>query len=166
MRRYLPDAFITALIVVTAMAALWPCRGWVAALLRALTVFAIGLMFFLHGVRLSDAAMRAGLSHWRLHALILLCTFVLYPLFALSLEHLLPGLLPPAAWSGIVFLAVLPSTVQSSIAFTAVAGGNVAGALWAATISNLLGTVLTPLLVSVLLRTAGQGASMQQIGQI
>lgn len=159
MRRYLPDAFICALLLSLLLATLWPCRGAAAAAFHVATVAAIALMFFLYGVRLSSDAMRSGLTHWRLHLLILACTFVLYPLLAESCEWLLPRALPPAAWTGVLFLALLPSTVQSSIAFTAIGGGNVAGAICAATLSNLLGTLLTPLLVTWLLRAHGAGSA-------
>jgi sodium/bile acid cotransporter 7 len=166
MRRYLPDRFVLGLLLMVALASIWPCRGVGALVFHWLTVLAIALMFFLYGVRLSAAAMRAGLTHWRLHLTILLSTFVLYPLLALLLQRLLPNALPRPAWSGIIFLSLLPSTVQSSIAFTSMSGGNVAGAVCAATISNLIGTVLTPLLVTAVLRSAGQGVSADQIWEI
>ncbi|MFI4913598.1 MAG: bile acid:sodium symporter family protein [Steroidobacterales bacterium] len=156
MRRYLPDPFILALLATVAVATVWPCRGAAVQGFKLLTVLAIGLMFFLYGVRLSGATLLAGLAHWRLHMAILLCTFALYPLLGLAMARAAPGLLPPSAWLGLLFVCMLPSTVQSSIAFTSIAGGNVAGAICAATISNLLGTVLTPFLVAALVRTRGQ----------
>jgi sodium/bile acid cotransporter 7 len=166
LRRWLADPFILLLLATVLLASLAPCRGAGASFFHALTVLAIALMFFLYGLRLSGAAILAGMLHWRLHVVILLCTFVLYPLLALLLERLLPWLLPAAAWSGIVFLSVLPSTVQSSVAFTAMAGGNVTGAVCSATLSNLLGTVLTPLLVALLFRSRGPGVSTHEIAQI
>jgi solute carrier family 10 (sodium/bile acid cotransporter), member 7 len=165
-RRLIADPFILLLLGTVALASLWPARGAAATWFHIATVAAIAVMFFLYGVRLSGAAVRAGLLQWRLHVVILACTFLLYPLLALLLERLLPGLLPPALWSGVVFLALLPSTVQSSVAFTSVAGGNVAGAVCSATLSNLLGTVLTPALIAVVFRGRTPGVSAAEIGQI
>ena len=50
----------------------------------------------------------------------------------------------------------MPSTVQSSVAFTSVARGNVAGAIVSASASNLVGVVATPALV-MLLMSSGSG---------
>jgi len=143
-----------------------PARGAAATLFAQLTVAVIATLFFLHGVRLAPAALRAGLGHWRLQLLILGCTFALYPLLGVLLALSVPRWLPPPLWTGLLFVCVLPSTVQSSIAFTAMAGGNVAAALCAATASNLSGTLLTPALTALVLRTHGQSVSLGQVGQI
>jgi SBF-like CPA transporter family (DUF4137) len=45
--------------------------------------------------------------------------------------------------------------VQSSIAFTSIARGNVSAALVSASLSNIVGVVLTPLLVVLLMETSG-----------
>jgi sodium/bile acid cotransporter 7 len=45
---------------------------------------------------------------------------------------------------------------------TTLARGNVAGAVFNATVSSLLGMLITPLLVSVWLHTSGQGLSLQR----
>lgn len=112
---------------------------------------AIALLFFLHGARLSPEAALAGARYWRLHLVVLASTFVLFPALGLSAKALAPGLLTPPLWTGVILLCALPSTVQSSIAFTSIARGNVAAAICAATASNLLGMALTPLLVGLLL---------------
>jgi sodium/bile acid cotransporter 7 len=155
-----------ALLAALALASVVPCRGAAAAFFKILTWTAIASMFFLYGVRLSGAALLAGVVHWRLQALILACTFLVYPLLGLALTAGVPRWLPGELWTGVLFVCVLPSTVQSSIAFTSMAGGNVPAALCAATASNLLGTVLTPLLAALVLRTHGQTVSSGQIGQI
>ena len=113
----------------------------------------IALMFFLQGARLAPKAALAGARHWRLHAIVLSSTFLLFPLLGLIARALAPGLLTPPLWGGVLMLSVLPSTVQSSIAFTSIARGNVPAALCAATASNLFGIALTPLLAGLLLRT-------------
>jgi sodium/bile acid cotransporter 7 len=129
------------------------------------TQLAIAVLFFLHGAKLEPQAALAGARHWRLHVVVLLSTFVLFPLLGLTARALAPNLLPPTLWAGLLLLCVLPSTVQSSIAFTSIARGNVPAALCAATTSNLLGIVLTPLLAGLLLHTHG-GFSASAVGDI
>jgi sodium/bile acid cotransporter 7 len=131
-----------------------------------LTLAAIFALFFLHGVRLPREALLSGLTDWRLHAAILASTYVAFPLIGLALAGLFPRFLSPELWTGILFLCALPSTVQSSIAYTSMAGGNVAGAVAAAAFSNLLGVFLTPLLVSLMLQAQGASVSLGGIGKI
>jgi sodium/bile acid cotransporter 7 len=150
--RWFPDPFILALLATVALASFVPCYGEVASFFSVLTTVAIALLFFLHGVRLAREAIIAGLGHWRLHISILCCTFVVYPLVGFGLSKVLPGLLPVELWAGVLFLCMLPSTVQSSIAFTSIARGNIPGAVCAAAASNLIGILLTPVLVGVFLR--------------
>ncbi len=164
--RLLPDRFVLWLLAAVAVATLLPVRGAAAELVDGLTLAAIFALFFLHGVRLPRQALLSGLTDWRLHAAILAATYVAFPLIGLALAAAFPSLLPPILWAGILFLAALPSTVQSSIAYTSIARGNVAGAVAAAAFSNLLGVFLTPLLVTLMLETQGAGASFAGIGKI
>jgi sodium/bile acid cotransporter 7 len=129
-------------------------------------IFAIALMFFMQGVRLSRAAVLAGLTHWRVHLTILACTFILYPALGLALRAFAGPALPDQLWIGVIFLCLLPSTVQSSIAYVSIARGNVAAAVCAATASNLLGIFITPLLASLLLSTSGGGPSFADVWKI
>jgi sodium/bile acid cotransporter 7 len=155
LRRLFPDPFIFWLIGAVLLGSLLPVRGVAAQALDSATLAAIFLLFFLHGVRLPREALKSGLTDWRLHLAILGVTYLVFPAIGLTLRALAPGLLTPALWAGILFLCALPSTVQSSIAFTSMAGGNVAGAVAAAAASNLLGVLLTPLLVSLMLSASG-----------
>ncbi len=166
LRRFFPDPFILWLIGAVLLGSLLPVRGTAAAVVDAATLAAIFLLFFLHGVRLPREALLAGLTDWRLHLAILATTYAVFPIVGLGLKAIAPGLLTPALWAGILFLCALPSTVQSSIAFTSVARGNVAGAVAAAAASNLLGVFLTPLLVSLMLSTAGADFSLAGIVKI
>jgi sodium/bile acid cotransporter 7 len=115
--KFLPDNFTLALIGTLVVASVLPCRGKAAVIVDYLTNVAIALLFFLHGAKLSRQAVVAAASHWRLHILVLLTTFVLFPLLGLALKPLLLPLVTPALYAGIPFLCTLPSTVQSSIAF-------------------------------------------------
>lgn len=162
LRRFRPDPYIVALLSTVAFASLLPAQGLVEGVLDQLVIVAIGFLFFLYGARLSTETMVAGLRHWRLHLLVLALTFVLFPLCGLALRPLLDAELA----AGVLFLCLLPSTVQSSIAFTSVAKGNVAAAICTASLSNVLGVLLTPLLVALLLSSGGvhiSGGTMVKI---
>jgi solute carrier family 10 (sodium/bile acid cotransporter), member 7 len=148
------DRFLAAILFTVALASVVPARGEAAATTNWLTDAAIMLLFFLHGARLSPEAALAGARHWRLHAVVFLSTFVLFPLLVVSFHLVAPALLSAPLWAGLLLLSALPSTIQASIAFTSVAGGNVSAALCSASASNLLGTVLAPLIAGMLLASS------------
>lgn len=150
------DPFTTLLLCVVVLAALWPAQGWAEQGLRGLTQAAIALLFFMHGAKLSRQQVFAGLLHWRLHLAIFACTFVLFPLLGLLLRPLAQPLVGAALYAGVLFMCALPATVQSAIAFTSLARGNVPAAICSAAASSLLGIFLTPLLVLWLLGTSSE----------
>ncbi|HET7312739.1 bile acid:sodium symporter family protein [Salinisphaera sp.] len=165
--RFLPDNFILALIAAIVLATFLPIRGAAAAVYEHATTGAIALLFFLHGAKLSRAAVIAGASNWRLHLCVLAATFVLFPAIGLAAQPLLSDLLTPALAAGVLFVCLLPSTVQSSIAFTSIAGGNVSAAVCSASASNLLGVFLTPALAGLLMSQAGHaGSSLSAVAHI
>ncbi|WP_426804365.1 bile acid:sodium symporter family protein [Stenotrophomonas sp. SrG] len=153
--RLRPDNFTLALLGTVLLASLLPMHGPAAMVLDDVTDVAIAALFFLHGARLPRESIMAGLLHWRLHLTILACTFVLFPLFGLAFKPLDGWLLTPELYIGVLFLCALPSTVQSSIAFTSLARGNVPAAVVSASLSSILGVFLTPLLLALLAGTAG-----------
>lgn len=166
--RFLPDNFTLALIATVVLASLLPAQGATAQFFEGLTTAAIALLFFLHGARLSRAAVVAGLGHWRLHLLVLACTFALFPLLGLVLEPLFAAVLTPDLVVGMLFLCTLPATVQSAIAFTAMARGNVSAAVCSASASSLIGVFTTPLLVGWLVVPGGVSGSgeLEAVGRI
>ncbi len=159
------DRFSLALLLTVALASLLPVRGGGAVIAHNVTVAAIALLFFLHGAKLSRAAIVAGLTHWRLHLTILAITFAIFPLIGLAAHALAAPVLVPGLAAGLLFLCLLPSTVQSSIAFTAMARGNVPAAVCSASASNLLGIALTPALVALTMgaSASGGGVAIDQI---
>ncbi|MGB5853489.1 MAG: bile acid:sodium symporter family protein [Rhodanobacter sp.] len=161
--RRLPDNFTLALLATVLLASLLPARGTAARVFDLVTDAAIALLFFLHGAKLPRRSIVQGMTHWRLHLTVLAGTFVLFPLLGLLLRPVGDLLLTPELSLGLLFVCLLPSTVQSSIAFTAIAGGNVPAAVVSASVSNLLGIVLTPLLVGLLLESHGGGVSWQGV---
>ncbi|MGZ3159138.1 MAG: bile acid:sodium symporter family protein [Burkholderiaceae bacterium] len=162
--RFLPDNFTIALLIVVLAASVLPCQGQSAQVFDLITTIAIGLLFFFHGAKLSREAVIAGATHWRLHLTVLACTFVMFPLLGLALQPVLQPLMTPQLYLGMLFLCVLPSTVQSSIAFTAMARGNVPAAICSASASNLIGIFLTPALVAMIVVAHSGGHS--QLGSV
>lgn len=161
-----PDPYIVAILLMVVLASLLPVSGQAAVWFGWLTKAAIALLFFLHGARLPREQVVAGLIHWRLHLTVLASTFVLFPLLGLGLVQLPEWLLPEPLAAGVLYLCLLPSTVQSSIAFTSQARGNVAAAVVAASTSNLIGVILTPLLVGVFLHTTTGGISLEAVKDV
>lgn len=160
------DPFLVSILATVAIAALLPADGAVLDGFTLVSKLAIGLLFFLYGARLSTSEAVAGLRHWRLHAIILAATFVLFPLLGLAASVLTPWLLTDPLYLGVLYLCLLPATVQSATALVAVAGGNVPGAIVSASASNLLGIVVTPLLVSATMAVQGAGPNAYVIREI
>ena len=133
------DTFLLALLAVVTVAALFPATGTAADVLDVATKVAIALLFLLYGARLSPTEALHGLKHWRLHLLVLAATFVVFPILGLAAHALVPSVLTPGLYTGVLFLCLVPSTVQSSIAFTSIAHGNVPAAIVSASLSNILG---------------------------
>lgn len=154
-----PDWFLLGMGAAVALAWLFPDAGAKGGVLEPelLTKLGVALIFFLHGLMLPFGALAAGTKKWRLHLLIQGSTFVLFPLLGLLLLALFGAGLKGELRTGLFFLCALPSTVSSSVALTAAARGNVAAAVFNATLSSLLGVVLTPLWLSLVLGTSSHG---------
>ncbi len=160
------DTFLLLLMATVALAAVLPVRGQGAVWAEHAASAAVAILFFLYGTRLAPRNLLEGLLHWRLQGLVFAATYGVFPLLGLSLVWLAGGWLPPALALGLMFVCVLPSTVQSSIAFTSIAGGNVPAALCAATLSNLAGIVMTPALVALLLSARSGGFNLDALWSI
>lgn len=152
------DPLILLIISAVVVAIIFPARGHFAEVFDSLTNVVIALLFYLYGARLSTQEALNGLKNWRLHLTILAFTFVLYPILGLALRPL-TLFISHDMYLGILYLTLVPSTVQSSAAFTSVAKGNIAGAIVSASASNLVGVIMTPLLVMALMG-AGNGISI------
>ncbi|MCT4703725.1 bile acid:sodium symporter [Enterobacteriaceae bacterium H20N1] len=161
------DKFLLVMIAVVAVASLFPCEGVVKTGFEYLTAAAIALLFFMHGAKLSRDAIVAGMGHWKLHLVVFLSTFALFPLLGLAMGFLSPAILSQPLYMGFLYLCALPATVQSAIAFTSVAGGNVAAAVCSASASSILGIFLSPVLVGALMNTQeGATDTLHAIGKI
>lgn len=142
------DRFTVLLVLMVVLASFFPVSGQAAVVFGKVTTFAIAILFFLHGAKLSREAVIEGILHWKLHALVFAFTFVVFPVLGLLAKPILVPLIGQQLYWGFLFMCFLPSTVQSSIAFTSVAKGNVAAAVCSASFSNLIGMFITPILVS------------------
>jgi len=160
------DAYMLMLLATVGSGILLPAQGLTAGVLGHVTFWAVSLLFFLYGVKLDPGSVRSGMLHWRLQGLTFGATYMMFPLLGLLFSIIFGPLLGPSVTLGLLFLAVLPSTVQSSIAFTAISGGNVPAAICAASVSNLVGVLLTPALVALLLHTGDGTVSFDAVGKI
>lgn len=160
--RFIPDNFTLILIGLVVLATFLPVQGDYAVTADMITNLAIGLLFFLHGAKLSTRAIVHGLMHWRLHGLVFTCTFLAFPLLGLALRPVMEPLIGLELYRGMLYMCALPATVQSAIAFTSMARGNVPAAICSAATSSILGIFITPVLVLLML---GASAENMPIGE-
>ena len=164
--RLIPDRFILILLAVVAVATLLPAKGRALDAVSLISNGAIFTLFFFHGLRLAHEAVWAGVRHWRLQLAILAFTFGVMPLLGFTLSLALPDTLSPGLWLGVLFLCVLPSTVQAAISSSSMAGGNVAASVIAAAISNLSGVVLTPVIFVLVAHVGGDALGFAAISKV
>lgn len=160
------DPYILLLLGTVGLAALFPARGTASDVASGASTAAIAFLFFLYGARLSTREALDGLKHWRLHVTVLACTFVMFPLLGLAARGLVPVVLTHPLYQGLLFLTLVPSTIQSSIAFTSMARGNVPAAICAGSFSSLVGIVITPLLAAAVLGGSAGGFSADSVVKI
>lgn len=157
--RLIFDNFTLILIAVVLAATFFPAEGQIAVFFEWLTRFAIALLFFMHGAKLSRRAIIEGIMHWRLHLLVFLFTFAAFPLIGLAIKPIITPLIGVPLTIGVLYMCALPGTVQSAIAFTSIAKGNVPAAVCSASASSLLGIVATPIVLSLMLENANVGTA-------
>lgn len=145
------DPFLVLLLGAAALGSFLPASGTAFEVVRTASTIGIGLLFFLYGARLSTAETVRNLKHWRLQLSILGVTFVVFPVLGLGTRLLPDSWLAPQLAAGLLLLTLVPSTVQGCVVYTRLAGGNVAAAVVSASTSNLLGVLMTPLLVALLM---------------
>ncbi len=161
------DPFTLILIGTVLLASFLPAKGQAIVYFSWLTNIAIAVLFFMHGAKLSREAILAGGSHWRLHLWVMCSTFIVFPVLGVLFARWAPVNVSPEIYAGFIYLCILPATVQSAIAFTSLAGGNVAAAVCSASASSLLGIFISPLLVNLLMHIHGSsGDSLRQVGSI
>ncbi len=155
LKRLVPDNFVLVLLGIIVLASLLPVRGEMARIAELVSALAIFLLFFLHGLRLPRAEVLTAMRNWRLQLIIFLFVFAVMPLAGQAVATIATPFLPAIFITGLVFLTILPSTVQSAISYSSIAGGNVAASVMAAAALNLSAIFITPLLVVLLIGGVG-----------
>lgn len=158
--RLVPDRFVLVLMLAVLVATVLPVSGTTAVYAGYGVSAAIFGVFFLHGLRLPRAEVVTAMRNWRLQGLMFGFVFGLMPVMALALARLQSGLLPDRLMIGLLFLGTLPSTVQSAISYSSIAGGNIAASVMASALLNLVGIVMTPLLLILLIGQTGGSAAI------
>ncbi|WP_278235868.1 bile acid:sodium symporter family protein [Isoptericola sp. AK164] len=154
------DPFVVAIVLALLIGVVVPVPDDVRGVLDVVTDVAIALLFLLYGARLPTREIWRSLTNWRLQGSLLVATFIAFPLAGLALSAAVGPLVGQGIAVGLLCVSLLPSTVNSAVAFTSVARGDVAGAICGATVSNVVGMLATPLLVLGLMSgaVAGDGA--------
>lgn len=163
------DWFILALLAMIGLAKLWPAPGVQEGpfSLSALASYGVSLIFFLYGLRLDFNQLKVGLRNYRLHLVIHITTFVIFPAVVLGVRSLFLTPDTELLWLGIFYVAALPSTVSSSVVMVSIANGNIPAAIFNASISSLIGVFITPLWMSFLLSSSnGQYDLSSVIGKL
>ncbi|MET4105187.1 bile acid:sodium symporter family protein [Hymenobacter sp. UYP22] len=161
-RAGLLDWFLLGLVGAVVLAYWFPGAGSKTSPIpwKTITTAGVALIFFFYGLRLSLDKLRAGLRNWKLHIVVQLITFVAFPVLALAVRPLFGGDKGELLWQSIFFLCALPSTVSSSVVMVSMARGNLPAAIFNASISSLLGIVLTPLWTSLFLHTSADSGHL------
>ena len=159
LRRLAQDWFLLGMLTAVLLASFFPEAGKSGGWLHMENTVDIGvaIVFFLHGLTISLDSFKAGLMRWPVHVVVQMLTFALFPLLFFPFRAAFGGFIPPALMLGFLYLCVLPSTITSSVAMTGMAKGNVPAAIFNATLSSLIGILMTPLLVSLMANTQGAG---------
>ncbi|KAB5488863.1 bile acid:sodium symporter family protein [Flagellimonas hadalis] len=147
------DRFVLAIILVVVLAYFFPGLGSRDSQVPLDPIASVGisLIFFFYGLKLSPKKIRTGLKNWRLHLLIQVSVFLIFPLIVLAFHPFLGSGESSNIWLAFLFMAALPSTVSSSVVMVSLAKGNIPAAIFNASISGLIGIVVTPLWMGVFL---------------
>lgn len=153
---YLPDGFITGIILMVLLGYLVPGIGKTGSAIELSKVIKIGIviLFFFYGTRLSPEDIKAGLGNYKLHITIQIITFIVFPVIVLLFYPFFRNTEYYNLWLAVFYLAALPSTVSSSVVMVSIARGNIAGSIFNASISGLIGIIVTPLWMSFFMKSA------------
>ncbi len=149
------DGFIVGLICMIILSYFFPQYGSGdnGEILSKITTIGISFMFFFYGLKLSPAEMKKGLMNYKLHILAQCATFILFPLLVLLLKPFIHNESQNLLWLALFYMAALPSTVSSSVVMVSIAKGNIPGAIFNASISGLIGIIITPFWIGLFMNT-------------
>lgn len=104
----------------------------------------IAFIFFFYGLGLNSTSLKHGIKNWKLHLVAQGTTFLVFPIVILFL-YPFQGIFHEHIWLAFFFLACLPSAVSSSVVMVSIAKGNLPAAIFNASISGIIGILITPL---------------------
>ncbi|NIJ46482.1 sodium/bile acid cotransporter 7 [Wenyingzhuangia heitensis] len=148
------DGFILSLLGAILIAVVFP-NGAKLLKIKEITNIGIACIFFFYGLKLSFKEIQSGLRNYKVHVLIQITTFLIFPIILILLKPIITNLVGPDFWIGLFFLAALPSTVSSSVVMVSLAKGNVPSAIFNASISGIIGVFVTPVWISIFVSTSG-----------
>ncbi len=159
------DGFLVAIAVMILLAYFFPQPGLVEepVSLEEVANYGVSLIFLFYGLRLSPRKMIEGLSNWRVHLVIQIATFILFPALVLLVRPFFTGEAAFTIWLAVFFLAALPSTVSSSVVMVSMARGNIPAAIFNASISSLIGVFVTPLWTGLFIASGTGGFNTSDI---
>lgn len=159
------NGFFFSLIGMVVLAWLFPFYGTSESPLHLseITHYGVSVIFFFYGLRLSPGKLRAGLRNWKLHVVIQSTTFILFPVLILLLFLIIQPGEDNHLWTGVFFLAALPSTVSSSVVLVSIARGNIPAAIFNASISSIIGIFITPLWMSLFLGNTAESVDLGNV---
>jgi solute carrier family 10 (sodium/bile acid cotransporter), member 7 len=153
-----PDKFVLAILSGVFLAWVFPhaARGQGSIILDHISTAGIFVIFLVYGLRLSPEKFMLGMKNWRLHIVVQSATFILFPLIILAFYPLIQSPEHEVLWLGLFFMAIVPSTVATSVIMVSIGKGNIPAAIFNSSISGMIGIVVTPLLMGLFLQqTAG-----------
>lgn len=159
------DNFVLSIIIVVVISYFFPqwVRSDSVVPLDKIASIGVALIFFFYGLKLSVEKLKTGLKNWKLHVLVQSSTFLLFPLIILSFYPFVSSAEGQTLWLSFLFLAALPSTVSSSVVMVSMAKGNLPAAIFNASISGLIGIVITPLWMGLFME---KSATEFQLGDV
>ena len=148
LKRFLrPDFLLTGIITALILGLVVPVPERHISWLSELADIGVGMVFLVYGMRLRTSEVIEGMRNIKLQVSVLVATYVIFPLVGLAMYYTLGGIIGASFATGLLYLSLLPSTVQSSVTFVSIARGDIGAAVCSATVSNILGMFLSPLLV-------------------
>ncbi len=112
------------------------------------------LIFIITGLKLPVDAVKSGLKYIKVHIYIQLFIFAFIPLYFYFSSKIFQGVFGPQIIAGIYALACLPCTISSCIIFTQSSGGNAVVTMFNAALANIIGVILSPLLLSLMIKNS------------
>ena len=160
------DPLVRLLIVAILLAAIFPVTGRQHEVAQGVSDAAVMLLFLLNGLRLPRGEAAKSIRHLQFLVPLVLWCFGAMALAGWGLSSIGGRVLPPELTLGLIYLGVMPSTVQSATAYSSVAGGNVTSSVIAAAVLNIAGVFICAPLFSVIAGGRLAGLDLHVLGRV